>query len=96
MNILKTYCPSVANVSNAGGILAKRKMELMGVLTQDDAGLYAVYIGLFESHERGISQKDKDAIYDGAAQAIALSGNKLPFRDIGMFFRGIKETEYRA
>lgn len=91
MRIIKTYIPCIANFAASGGLARDRKMELMAVLTQDESGLYACYIGLVPAGD-----EEKLTALDGEyAHAVAGSGNKLPYRDIGMFFRGINESEYR-
>lgn len=92
MAIVKVYVPSVANFTSNGALARERTMELMAVLTQDEAGLYAAYIGLVPACK---TEEGLTALEGYRAESVARTGNKLSYRDIGMFFRGIEEREYR-
>lgn len=96
MTIVNTYVPHIANIAPNGALSASRSTDLMAVLTQDDAGLYAAYIGLVPALDRNLSDEAKESLRAIHAEGIAYSGNKLRWNEIGMFFRGISKEEYRA
>jgi hypothetical protein len=65
------------------------------VLTQDDAGLFAAYMGLARNPECGLRDEDKKLIREMNADALARHGSKLRYSELSLFWRGVKEEEYR-
>ncbi|HKD76085.1 MAG TPA: hypothetical protein VKB76_11350 [Ktedonobacterales bacterium] len=66
---------------------------LLAVLTRDEAGLYAAYVGLvpfkgLDSATRAVEQSEQ-------ANWIARHGHKLTHEKSKQFFRGIDAEEYR-
>lgn len=92
--IVESYVPGYANFTRDSKDVPNA--EFMAVLTKDDAGLYAVYVGVVPSAKRGLAQADRDMLQQVNSDRVARSGSKLRYSEIGPYFRGIKEEDYRA
>jgi hypothetical protein len=80
MKIVNTEIPGVPCRNGDWHVLA--------VLTQDDAGLYAVYVGIVERAANDGHKKVR-------AEWVAHNGAKLTFEKSKAYFRGIEEKSYR-
>jgi hypothetical protein len=65
---------------------------VLAVLTQDDAGLFAVYAGIVARDSLGenLETLSPQSIW------VAYNGNKLSFERSKQFFNGIEQKNYRA
>jgi hypothetical protein len=73
-----------------GGIPAlsgQGQTKVLAVLTQDDRGLYAVYVGLVSSDDRYKNRNISEVMKFGA---------KLTLRRARFFFPDLVEAQYRA
>jgi hypothetical protein len=95
MEIVKTYIPGLPVIDSTGAITERPALELMAVLTKDSSGLYAAYVALVPCHARKDDQLEA-SIHDKNADAVAHKGSKLRYNELAPYFRGIKESEYRA
>ena len=77
MNIINTQPVDYPTVTNS---------RVLAVLTQDAAGLYAVYIGIV----------DKDAVKENASLWVAHNGSKLSYAKALAYFPNIPDAVYRS
>jgi hypothetical protein len=82
MNIVNTYVPGIAAYSHVNA-------SLMAVLTQDEAGLYACYIGIVPETQMHSPERQR------YAEWIAHNGTKVRFAKIADYFTGISTEQYR-
>jgi hypothetical protein len=68
--------------------------EVLAVLTQDAAGLYAVYVGIVKPAHPGAAATADAARAQDNAEWVARHGSKQTWKKAEFFFTGIKEEEY--
>lgn len=90
MRIINTYAPGIACFGTLGEFESPPRMALLAVLTQDDNGQYAAYVGLVPYAV--VLDDDPRGRF---AHRVAAMGNKIPYRELAGYFRGIEEGDYR-
>lgn len=89
MKVVNNYVMGITRVGVDKG-------ELMMVLTQDETGKFAAYMGIVDL---SVLPDDNEAyirVRDEASNRIAHSGTKLTYQQMSGFFLGIAEENYRA
>jgi hypothetical protein len=82
MRVVNTYVPGIAAYSHTNA-------SLMAVLTQDEAGLYAAYIGIVPETVQHSPERER------YAEWIAHNGTKVRFAKVADYFTGITDKQYR-
>ena len=88
MKIICTQRLLYPNFGLTGQQQHRDSSEVFAVLTKDDAGLHAVYVGIIPADRT-------PAELDRLAGSVAHSGSKLNWKQASQYFH-ITEKEYRA
>lgn len=84
MKIINTSDGGIPNLDGKGKLIDDQRA--LAVLTQDDAGLYAVYLAIMRNDP---ARRDQDAI------KVAYNGQKLSYQRALFFFPTLLGIEYR-
>ena len=90
MNIINTYHFNVFHASKEGA------QDMLAVLTQDSAGLFACYLGAWDAPKPSGGGSNYDEAREKCSSRIAFSGEKQNFTKSQAYFQGITEKQYRA
>jgi hypothetical protein len=90
MNVINTYHVAVPAQSSV------KAASFLAVLTTDDAGLYAVYIGITHLNDPDMSGAEYRKAHDKAGQWVAHNGLKQSYKKALAYFPDLAPSEYRS